>query len=502
MGDNLMLLCAYGGNNVVVMLDATFTFSHLGEPSGGASQRSVIENSNDKHIHGEGSGFTNDVDKDKDLLPKFRPQAWKVLLSESWTSCISNVRQCFKGGAGKFRKVLSKYAIECGFQFKFKKNNSVRITAICIFNESRGCLWSVHAKVMNVNGFFCLKKWNSEYTCGVAVRITKNPRMGADVMAECIRDKPLTRPTDVKYHFQKDYGLQELRRLERNYSGDHSALFDQLRWYSNTVMEYNRGSYVNLEFDENNTHRFNRLFVSFKACIDGFNHCRQLLFLDGTFLKGRYKGNLLAATTKDGNKGFVSSPFELYILVFSFCYPMFISGGFCNCGRNKLGMVLTKSTNIVDGGQSITFISDHHASFLESIPSVFPTSHHVFCMQHLQRNLKGRMKCVNHPYRIGLVTKFRECAYAPTIADFNHKLEQFIQSSRHFAVNFLKDLDPRHWANAHFRGKRYGEMSSNAAESFNNWIKEARHLPITRLVDAIRVQILNQKSDRRRASST
>ncbi|KAL7211499.1 hypothetical protein ACSBR2_014379 [Camellia fascicularis] len=52
------------------------------------------------------------------------------------------------------------------------------------------------------------------------------------------------------------------------------------------------------------------------------------------------------------------------------------------------------------------------------------------------------------------------------------------------------------------KGKRYGEMCSNAAESFNNWIKEAHNLPITRLVDAIRTQIMNQMSERRRASST
>ncbi|KAL7240670.1 hypothetical protein ACSBR2_006340 [Camellia fascicularis] len=45
-------------------------------------------------------------------------------------------------------------------------------------------------------------------------------------------------------------------------------------------------------------------------------------------------------------------------------------------------------------------------------------------------------------------------------------------------------------------------MCSNAAELFNNWIKEARHLPITRMIDAIRTQIMNQMSDQGRASSS
>ena len=44
------------------------------------------------------------------------------------------------------------------------------------------------------------------------------------------------------------------------------------------------------------------------------------------------------------------------------------------------------------------------------------------------------------------------------------------------------------------RGMRYGEMTSNAAESFNNWIKEARNLPITQMVDTIRTQLIRKMS--------
>ncbi|KAL7172926.1 hypothetical protein ACSBR2_032404 [Camellia fascicularis] len=59
----------------------------------------------------------------------------------------------------------------------------------------------------------------------------------ADVIAECVRDKPLTRLTNAKYHFQKDYGLQVTYRLawlgvekaREDLFGDHSASFDQLR---------------------------------------------------------------------------------------------------------------------------------------------------------------------------------------------------------------------------------------------------------------------------------
>ncbi|KAL7257037.1 hypothetical protein ACSBR1_010882 [Camellia fascicularis] len=340
---------------------------------------------------GDGGEMVTNIDEEADLLPNFCQHAGKVLLSADWVGGITHIGQCFEGGPTEFHKVLNKYAIECGFQFTFRKNDSVCITTEWMFSELRGCLWSIHARVLNANGFFYLKKWCCDHTCGVTVRTDRNPRMGSelvvDVIAECVHDKPLTRSTDVIYDFKKAYGLQisyrvawlGVEKARGELYGDHSMSFDKLRWYNDAVMEYNPGSYINLDFDEHNTRRFNRLFISFKACMDGFNHCRPLLFLDGTFLKGRFKGNLLAAIGKDGNQG------------------------------------------------------------------LFPVAFAIVDAEN--RNLKDKMKYVNKLYRIGLVSKLREYVYLPTVADFNEKIEAFIQSGRHIAVNFLQDLKPYHWAN-------------------------------------------------------
>lgn len=107
------------------------------------------------------------------------------------------------------------------------------------------------------------------------------------------------------------------------------------------------------------------------------------------------------------------------------------------------------------------------------------------------------MKYVNADQKIGLMRKLRECVYAPTVNSFNQKIEILKQCSPTIVGNFLKDLDPKHWSNAYLSGRRYGEMWSNAAESFNNWIREARHLPIIQLVDAIRGKIMEQMAKRK-----
>ena len=76
------------------------------------------------------------------------------------------------------------------------------------------------------------------------------------------------------------------------------------------VTETNPDSVFSIEQEER---RFKRLFVSYGACIQGFlKGCRPLLFLDGTFLKDRYKGILLGATAYDGNQG-------IFPLAFSVC---------------------------------------------------------------------------------------------------------------------------------------------------------------------------------------
>ncbi|KAL7203090.1 hypothetical protein ACSBR2_016410 [Camellia fascicularis] len=249
-----------------------------------------------------------------DLLPAYCPNKSKTFLSGQWAYSITHVGQCFDGGATEFREVLCNYAVERGFQFKYIKNDSVRITVVCKFAASTDCSWSVHARMLPLSGVLCVKRFDSVHTCGAVVRTSRNPRTGSDlvstIVADRVRDKPLTRPTNVVFDLKNEYGLDisyqvawlGVEKARGEVYGDHATSFDQLRWYSDSVMQKNPNSYINLEFDQK-TGSFIRYFISFRACIDGFNHCRPLLFLDGTFLKGGFKGNLLAATAKDANEG-------------------------------------------------------------------------------------------------------------------------------------------------------------------------------------------------------
>ncbi|XP_028107079.1 uncharacterized protein LOC114306108 [Camellia sinensis] len=343
----LCLAKSFGINHIKVLIQESSV--------GVGGNRVVLDFADDGGIsrHVSGNGF---VDEQMDLLPTYSTE---------------------------FREVLCKYAVERGFQFKYVKNDSVRITVVCKFAASTDCSWSVHARMLPSSGVLCVKRFDSVHTCRAAVRTSRNPRTGSDlvsiVVADRVRDKPLTRPTDVVFDLKNEYGLDisyrvawlGVEKARGEVYGDHATSFDQLRWYSNSVMQKNPNSYINLEFDQK-TGSFVRYFISFRACIDGFKHCRPMLFLDGTFLKGRFKGNLLAATAKDANQG-----------LFPVAFAIVVSENSANWER-----LLRNLKEVVGGGRTLTFISDRHVGLLHSMPIIFPSTHHAYCLLHLQMNLR------------------------------------------------------------------------------------------------------------------
>ncbi|XP_028059055.1 uncharacterized protein LOC114262839 [Camellia sinensis] len=261
--------------------------------------------------------------------------------------------------------------------------------------------------------------------------------------------------------------------------GDYSSSFDDLRWYVDAANDCNPRSVFDMEFDIDSKGRhFKNLFFAFEACIHGFKYCRPVLMLDKTLLKGRHKGCLLAATTKDG----------LYPLYFAIVdserydnWHWFLS---------KLFVILTP-------GKDIAFVTDRHGGLLKALAEVFSFSSYSFCLMHLKTNLKTYLSVKSRESKEYLLTLFSKCAYAHTIELFNELFEEFKGCCGRSVQKFLEDLPNECWCNAYFQGKRYGEMCTNAAESFNSWIRDKRHLFLTNLIDAIWVKLMEQFSKMR-----
>ncbi|OVA04269.1 hypothetical protein BVC80_1623g18 [Macleaya cordata] len=183
-----------------------------------------------------------------------------------------------------------------------------------------------------------------------------------------VRDKPLIKPKEIVDIFKSDYGVtlgyyfayasKELA-LKQIY-GDDKLSYSNLRWFAGSLIRTNPGSRVVLEVNPV-TNKFERLFISFEACIHGFEFCRPLLFLDGTFLKSKYKGCLLAATGKNGNEG-----------IFPLAYAVVVSED----DANWLWFLQNLKT-VVSPVRRLTFISDRHPGLLLFLA---PEEQSAFCL--------------------------------------------------------------------------------------------------------------------------
>ncbi|KAG5560642.1 hypothetical protein RHGRI_003838 [Rhododendron griersonianum] len=356
-----------------------------------------------------------DVEKERDLLPTFCQHRDRALLSDGWRHYIKEVNQKFEGGAVEFRDKLAKFAIFYGFEYSFAKNETDRVTAFC---KDADCKWRVHARLDKVSRYFYIRSFDDIHSCGASVLTTKHSRasscMIGRLMSADIRTTPQKRPIDVVSSLKGLYGVdvpykRAWKGVEKGRSeafGDYDASFDELRWYREAVKNSDPESVFEIEVDTE-TNRFKRLFVAFSACIYGFKHLRPLLFVDGTFLKGNFKGSLLSASAKDGDKGL---------------FPLCIGVADSESNENWLWF-MKKLRDILDGDtRSIVFVSDRNAGIKAAVPRVFPTGFHGYCLYHLKNNLRGRLTGGRNKYKERVVGLFSLCAYAPNEMKFNEEM--------------------------------------------------------------------------------
>lgn len=236
----------------------------------------------------------------------------KPLRSDSWGSLISGVGQKFIGGAKEFRNSLRQYSIQSGFKYKFRRNERKRIIAVC---ASTKCYWTVHA-VMKIScpKVFVISKMIDKHSCRKGFETFQKPAVSSELVKNLILDdvqrRPSIKPKDLVTKFSVEYGLKVkyyFARMGKELAlkelyGDFSISYNQLRWYTESLKAADPNGYVSLDVDPT-SHKFQRLFIAYGASISGFNFCRPVLCLDGTFLKDKHKGTLLCATALNADQG-------------------------------------------------------------------------------------------------------------------------------------------------------------------------------------------------------
>ncbi|XP_026410844.1 uncharacterized protein LOC113306071 [Papaver somniferum] len=303
--------------------------------------------------------------------------------------------------------------------------------------------------------------------CGVGLRL-KSPAVTTKLVKHLITDNiqgdPTLKPRQIMSPFKKTYGsnikYHHARRgkeavFEKQF-GDDEKSYLNLTWYVKTIEQTNHDSLVKFEVDQE-TRRFQRIFIFFGACKHGYRYLRPMIYLDATFLTGRFRGTLMVATCINGNDGLYPFAFAL------------VSAE----NKDNWFWFLDNLKQVVDR-RPIFFLRDRHEGLSQGIPKSFPDSYHSYCFYHIKYNLPIGSGDAN--FKVLTLKKIcGECM----------QLDKY-----------LRTIPNEKWENAFFPICRYVAHSSTLSESFNNWIFEFKKLSTFALLDAIRLNVMKKNSER------
>ncbi|XP_076924322.1 uncharacterized protein LOC143586727 [Bidens hawaiensis] len=271
----------------------------------------------------------------------------------------------------------------------------------------------------------------------------------------------------AKFHQMHQVQLSEskMRRektiaLQRK-DGDYTKQYTHLRCYIDELLKANPGSTIKLDVEPCANHnlktrQFRRIYVCYAALVKGFKLLgRELLGLDGCFMKGKYPGQILTAVGTDGNNCLYPVAFAIVEAECTDSWKWFL---------DLLGDDLDLP----------------HDGLIQAVESVFPRAEHRFCCRHIHENLRQTWR--GDLYK-GL---FYRAASATSVPYFNMAMEEIKKTNLDMFL-WLSEIPAARWSRSHFSGRVLSDMLlNNLCESFNKQLVGARDKPIITCLEYIR----------------
>lgn len=208
------------------------------------------------------------------------------------------------------------------------------------------------------------------------------------------------------------------------------------------------------------------------ACVKAFSCARPVIVVDGTHLKGKYKGVMFVAATKDGNEQIVPLAFGIGDKENDLSWTWFL---------RQLRKTFGCPPNLL-------IVSDQHKNIKNAMEVVYPGIPHGICAYHLQKNITGHGKHI--------VAIFQKAANSYRTQDLENHMKDILVASK-TAHKKLVDADVTRWSRSYCSVRRYFFLTSNAAECLNGRLCWARILPICTLLECVRTIIGHWFTERR-----
>ncbi|TYK02872.1 protein FAR1-RELATED SEQUENCE 4 [Cucumis melo var. makuwa] len=101
----------------------------------------------------------------------------------------------------------------------------------------------------------------------------------------------------INISYQKAWRAKE--HMVKILHGDTVESYALIPRFFDKLVESNPGTCTALEMDDSGHFKF--CFMAFGASIEGWKYCKPIIYVDGKFLKCKFGGILLTASSQDGN---------------------------------------------------------------------------------------------------------------------------------------------------------------------------------------------------------
>ncbi|KAH6815949.1 hypothetical protein C2S51_020769, partial [Perilla frutescens var. frutescens] len=385
-----------------------------------------------------------------------------------------------------FRESIHSHAIQTRRNIKIVKNDERRVYAKCL---GLNCEWRINLLKINKEQSWQVREYHSKHNCSASMNVSnvKSAWLAKKFEEEFRSDAKrstqgfrLDAIRHIKVNVSHTQAYRAKRKALHSIDGSYESQYAKLWDYAQILRSSNPGSTVIMALEEaggsNAPKRFSKMYICFDALKKGFlSGCRPIIGVDGCFLKGPHKGQLLTACTLDPNN-------DTYVIAYAIVKS--------ETRENwEWFLALLKEDLMIERTDMYTFMSDKQKGLIPAFESMFPGAEHRFCVRHLHGNMK-MAGFKGNAFKNALWTAAR----ASTIPAFS-KAMQDIRKLDPGCVEWLYDKPPSQWSRSHFKEDlKCDILTNNMCESFNNCILDAKDRSILTMLEWIRQYLMRRLS--------
>ncbi|WMV59842.1 hypothetical protein MTR67_053252 [Solanum verrucosum] len=409
-----------------------------------------------------------------------RPSNQKIIHDPTAKKVVWQLGMVF-ADVNEFRRAVSKYAVQKRVQIEKCVNEPKRVRCRC----KEGCPWLLFACLDKTTNDFMIKTYNPKHSCNSTTRnylcnakfisthfrkrINEQPNIRVFKLQELIRKK-------FKIHVGKTTVRRARAKVLKDIMGDHIVEFGKILDYKDELLRTNPGSTCVVKLGEPDA-LGRPIFQSFYICFDplkkAFQNCRKCIGLDGCFLKGVCRGQLLVAVAKDGNNQMLPLAWAVVEYEKKETWTWFIK--------------LLKEDLGLGDGEDLTLITDMQKGLIGAILNILPLAEHRMCARHILANWAKDWRGLQRRQQFWSIAK----------STFESQLRKNVAKMKLLGPEKMMDdlmyYNIEYWCKVYFNSQvKCDSVDNNMSECFNSWILAARHKTIITMLDEIRVKMMTR----------